>query len=289
MMSKSKIAVVLAGAALTMGAVLALFGGAAVMAQEAPTVIGDLALVKYVCPADVGESGTSIPSLCADADDPDGADVPVIPIGGAVSFVYEVSYTCPTGSVCEPLNPISVTISDNQLPGTTPTEYGPLVDADPTLGQIDPGDVWLYKVRGLMALDLSNPPQDLPVPPVDGCANAPDAGGTRPTYVNRASVTGPQQSEENAAAYCNPLQTPTATPTSTPTETPTVATATPTATATQTPITPIATFTATATPIPGPTPTPAPVPIPEPVTVVLFGTGLAALSAALAARKRTGK
>ncbi|MFM7582768.1 MAG: PEP-CTERM sorting domain-containing protein [Caldilinea sp.] len=40
------------------------------------------------------------------------------------------------------------------------------------------------------------------------------------------------------------------------------------------------------TPIPS---TPAPVPIPEPITVVLFGTGLAALSAAMAARKRTGK
>jgi hypothetical protein len=30
------------------------------------------------------------------------------------------------------------------------------------------------------------------------------------------------------------------------------------------------------------------VPIPEPVTVVLFGTGLAALSAAVAARRRKG-
>lgn len=38
-----------------------------------------------------------------------------------------------------------------------------------------------------------------------------------------------------------------------------------------------------------PTPTsqpPQPVPIPEPVTVVLFGTGLAALSAAVAARRK---
>ncbi|MBW7883101.1 MAG: PEP-CTERM sorting domain-containing protein [Caldilineaceae bacterium] len=35
-----------------------------------------------------------------------------------------------------------------------------------------------------------------------------------------------------------------------------------------------------------PRPTPAPVPIPEPVTVVLFGTGLAALSAAVAARRK---
>lgn len=45
---------------------------------------------------------------------------------------------------------------------------------------------------------------------------------------------------------------------------------------------------------PTPTNTPAPsapksVPIPEPVTVILFGTGLAALSAAVAARRKKGE
>lgn len=43
--------------------------------------------------------------------------------------------------------------------------------------------------------------------------------------------------------------------------------------------------TATSGPV-GPTPTPRPVPIPEPVTVILFGTGLAALSATLATRRK---
>lgn len=43
--------------------------------------------------------------------------------------------------------------------------------------------------------------------------------------------------------------------------------------------------TATETPV-VPTPTPRPVPIPEPVTVILFGTGLAALSATLATRRK---
>lgn len=47
----------------------------------------------------------------------------------------------------------------------------------------------------------------------------------------------------------------------------------------------------TPTSVPGgpgtPTPTPPPpVPIPEPITVVLFGTGLAALSAAAASRRK---
>jgi hypothetical protein len=79
-----------------------------------------------------------------------------------------------------------------------------------------------------------------------------------------------------------PTFTPTAQPTATntppagPTSTPTGAVAS--ATATRTPV-------ATVTPVPG-----GPVTIPEPVTVVLFGTGLAALSAAVATRRgKNGK
>ena len=87
-------------------------------------------------------------------------------------------------------------------------------------------------------------------------------------------------------------ETPTAeqpTPT-VPAATPTVPAATPTVPgATPTVQGPTATPDASnPTPV-NPTPTsqpPQPVPIPEPVTVVLFGTGLAALSAAVAARRK---
>jgi hypothetical protein len=66
-----------------------------------------------------------------------------------------------------------------------------------------------------------------------------------------------------------------------------------TPTATNTPVGPTATPTlvvtlppdVTTTPVPTAPPS-GPVPIPEPVTVVLFGTGLAALSAALASRRK---
>ena len=54
---------------------------------------------------------------------------------------------------------------------------------------------------------------------------------------------------------------------------------------TATPVPPTLVPTATSGPV-GPTPTPRPVPIPEPVTVILFGTGLAALSATLATRRK---
>ena len=77
---------------------------------------------------------------------------------------------------------------------------------------------------------------------------------------------------------------PTATVTNTPTLTPTF---TPIPSDTPTAISPTEEFTVTPTNTPSaPTPEPPPVPIPEPITTILFGTGLAALSAAVAARRR---
>ncbi len=88
-------------------------------------------------------------------------------------------------------------------------------------------------------------------------------------------------------------ETPTVEP---PTFTPTAsvqptATNTPAAGPTSTPTGAVASATATTTPVATVTPVPGgPVTIPEPVTVVLFGTGLAALSAAVATRRgKSGK
>jgi len=89
-------------------------------------------------------------------------------------------------------------------------------------------------------------------------------------------------------------ETPTAPPPTPTTVPPTATPVPPTVTSTPGPGTPTAVPTATAL---GPTPSvpptattvpqpPQPVPIPEPVTVILFGTGLAALSAAVAARRK---
>jgi hypothetical protein len=78
-----------------------------------------------------------------------------------------------------------------------------------------------------------------------------------------------------------PTEPPTEVPTDVPTEVPTtVPTDVPTVVPTETTISPPETV-QPVTPQP-----PAPVAIPEPITVVLFGTGLAALSAAAAARRK---
>jgi len=102
-------------------------------------------------------------------------------------------------------------------------------------------------------------------------------------------VFAPGLTSQNTVFAQDVAETPTAeqpTPT-VPGATPTVPAATPTvpgATVTATPDasnpTPV---NPTSTPISQP---PQPVPIPEPITVVLFGTGLAALSAAVAARRK---
>jgi len=107
-------------------------------------------------------------------------------------------------------------------------------------------------------------------------------------------VFAPGLTSQNTVFAQDVAETPTAehpTPT-VPAATPTVPAATPTVPG-ATPTVPGATATATPnasnpTPV-NPTPTsqpPQPVPIPEPITVVLFGTGLAALSAAVAARRK---
>ena len=72
---------------------------------------------------------------------------------------------------------------------------------------------------------------------------------------------------------------------------PPTATNTPPAGPPSTPTGAVASATATTTPVATVTPVPGgPVTIPEPVTVVLFGTGLAALSAAVATRRgKSGK
>lgn len=104
-----------------------------------------------------------------------------------------------------------------------------------------------------------------------------------PGLTSQSTVFAQDVAETPTAEQPTPT-VPAATPT-VPAATPTVPGATPTVqgpTATPdasnpTPVNP------TSTPTSQP---PQPVPIPEPVTVVLFGTGLAALSAAVAARRK---
>lgn len=95
-------------------------------------------------------------------------------------------------------------------------------------------------------------------------------------------VAGAFAQQSTPAAIPTTPEPATATSTAAPTNTPqpgTTSTPIPSSTPTAAPPTSVPTFTPTAVPS-------RPVPIPEPVTVVLFGTGLAALSAAVASRRK---
>ena len=106
--------------------------------------------------------------------------------------------------------------------------------------------------------------------------------------VSFAAVPAVVLAQDPPAADTPTVEPPTFTPTAT---TQPTATNTPPAGPTSTPTGAVASATATTTPIATVTPVPGgPVTIPEPVTVVLFGTGLAALSAAVATRRgKNGK
>ncbi len=103
-----------------------------------------------------------------------------------------------------------------------------------------------------------------------------------------AAVPAVVLAQDPPAGETPTVEPPTFTPTAT-TQPP--ATNTPISGPTATPTGVVGTATATTTPAATVTPVPGgPVTIPEPVTVVLFGTGLAALSAAVATRRgKSGK
>ena len=130
----------------------------------------------------------------ADADDPDGADVPVLAPGDAVVWTYVVTNT---GQVTFPADQVVVT--DN-IAGVTP-----LLDTasdDGADGLLSPGEVWIFTAQGTAA-DLLDPTETVNLVVVDGCLV--DTQGQRPTYENVGTVVVPGATDEDPSHYCNPL------------------------------------------------------------------------------------
>ncbi|MDJ0767879.1 MAG: SdrD B-like domain-containing protein [Ilumatobacter sp.] len=130
-----------------------------------------------------------------DADDPNGADVPVIAPGEAVTWTYLVTNT---GTVSIPLADVTVT---DDVPGVVPElDAGSDVGAD---GVLSPGETWTYIATG-DAIDVADPPAGTPV--VAGCANSPATGSPeREAYENVGTVAVPGGSDSDPSHYCNPL------------------------------------------------------------------------------------
>lgn len=130
----------------------------------------------------------------ADANNPNGTDVPSVAVGGTVTWTYKVTNT---GNVSVPQ--AAVVVTDNTT-GVTPTFTSVMTGNADT--SFDPGEVWLYTATGT-ALDLTlSPPAG-----VTTQANACTAGGAsqpRTAYVNIGRVTIPGASKTDPSSYCNP-------------------------------------------------------------------------------------
>lgn len=132
-----------------------------------------------------------------DADDPDGADVPVIAPGETVRWTYIV-----TNIGLVDINEDDITITDNIFGAVT--AIADKADGDNVL---TPGEAWIYFAVG-QALDLSNPGDEAGLQLVP---NVCTAGGvvTSPStaYTNIGAVTIPTMQASDPSSYCGPVPT----------------------------------------------------------------------------------
>lgn len=149
------------------------------------------------CGPTTGEPGIDIIKYTngADANDPDGVDVPVITPGAPVTWTYRVVNTS-TVAIPE----INITVTDNIIgPITTIIDKG---DGDAILA---PGEAWLYAATGT-ALDLGNPPADpnlVLVPNV--CTQGSVVTPPSQAYTNVGTVTIPTATANDPSSYCGPV------------------------------------------------------------------------------------
>lgn len=134
-----------------------------------------------------------------DANNPDGADVPIIAPGATITWTYAVSNT---GTVTIP--EVDIAVTDNVI-GTI-TDIIDKGDGDATLA---PGEVWLYQAIGT-AIDLSNPPTDPTLVLVtDVCTQGGTVTPPSTAYTNIGIATIPTASASDPSSYCGPPPQPT--------------------------------------------------------------------------------
>ncbi len=127
----------------------------------------------------------------ADADDPDGTDVPGISPGKTVTWTYVVSNV---GDVAFLAEEVVVTDSDASV---TPV-LDPQSDENGN-GVLEPGESWTYIATGT-AVNLESPQAG--VETVVGCSGG-DAGKSANAYRNVGRVTARSLVDTDPSHYCN--------------------------------------------------------------------------------------
>lgn len=132
-----------------------------------------------------------------DADDADGADVPLLLPGETVEWSYIVTNT---GNLIYPRSTVVVTDSHQ---GVTP-----VWDRSSDVGNdrlLSPGESWVYTATGTVE-NLRTPSQGVTV--VAGCTGVNKGGPEQlRTYENIGSVSVPDLSATDPSHYCNPPPT----------------------------------------------------------------------------------
>ncbi len=130
----------------------------------------------------------------ADANDPNGTDVPTLKIGDPVTWTYHVTNT---GNWS--IHKSFIDVSDNQ-PGVSPV-FNQEISGNGD-DKLDPGEVWEYIATGT-ALDLSTPPQGVIVQ--EGVCTHDGTELPRTAYVNIGTVSIPGLSVSDPSSYCNSI------------------------------------------------------------------------------------
>lgn len=129
-----------------------------------------------------------------DADDANGTDVPILRIGGSVTWNYVVNNT---GNV--PFTEAEINVTDSDA-GVTPSLDTSSDDGDQVLS---PGESWTYVATGTVVDLISATVNGSDI--VNGCApTASDLNPNPKAYENIGTVAVPGANDTDPSHYCNP-------------------------------------------------------------------------------------
>ncbi len=129
-----------------------------------------------------------------DANDPDGADVPIIQPTAQVIWTYAVTN----------IGVIDIAEADITVTDSIEGDVTQIIDKADGNDVLSPGETWVYELRGT-AIDLTAPPSDPNLVIVNNVCTLDGAiGPASSAYTNIGTVTIPTTSATDPSSYCGP-------------------------------------------------------------------------------------